>query len=96
MRKARNARSNELEDLVSVGPAMRRDFETLGIRTVEQLKDCDAEDLYLKLCGRTGARHDPCVQDVFSAAIAQARDPELPAERKQWWYWSRERKKRGR
>ena len=25
-----------LEDLVSVGPAMMRDFELLGVRTVEQ------------------------------------------------------------
>jgi hypothetical protein len=25
--------------------------------------------------------------------VAQARDPQLPVERCQWWYWSRERKR---
>jgi len=32
------------------------------------------------------------VLDVFRAAVAQARDPRLPAEQCQWWYWSRKRK----
>jgi hypothetical protein len=35
---------------------------------------------------------DLCAQDVFSAAIAQARNPLLPADQCQWWYWSRQRK----
>jgi len=26
------------------------------------------------------------------AAVAQARDPFLPAEQCRWWYWSRQRK----
>jgi hypothetical protein len=25
--------------------------------------------------------------------VAQARDPRLPAEQCQWWYWSRHRKR---
>ncbi len=82
----------KLEDLVSVGPAIRRDFELLRIRTVSQLARRDAEDLYRRLNRKTGTRHDPCVLDVFRAAIAQARDPDLPREQCQWWYWSRLRK----
>jgi hypothetical protein len=31
--------------------------------------------------------------DVFRAAVAQARNPQLPAEQCQWWYWSRLRKR---
>ncbi len=81
-----------LKDLYSVGPATLADFERLGIRTVPQLARKNARGLYLQLCEVTGARHDPCCQDVFSAAIAQARDPDLPAERRRWWYWSRLRK----
>ena len=30
---------------------------------------------------------------LASAAVAQARDPQLPVEQCQWWYWSRKRKK---
>jgi len=83
-----------LEDLISIGPAMRRDFELLGIRTMKQLARQDPARLYRKLCRITGQRVDICCQDVFSAAVAQARNPFLPAEQCQWWYWSRLRKAR--
>ncbi|HLY62648.1 MAG TPA: helix-hairpin-helix domain-containing protein [Terriglobia bacterium] len=81
-----------LRDLISIGPAMLRDFELLGIRTVAQLARRDPKKLYEALCRKTGQRQDICVLDTFSAAVAQARDPLLPAGESQWWYWSRKRK----
>jgi len=81
-----------LAELVSAGPAMLRDFELLGIRTVAQLRRRNPCSLYQQLCRITGRHHDICCQDVFSAAIAQARNPLLPPEQCQWWYWSRRRK----
>jgi hypothetical protein len=89
-------KERRLEDLVSVGPAMMRDFELLGIRTVGQLARQKPESLYEKLCRVTGKSQDICCLDVFSAAVAQARDPHLPAEQRQWWYWSRKRKAQDR
>jgi nucleotidyltransferase/DNA polymerase involved in DNA repair len=89
---AMNERS--LKDLVSIGPAMLRDFERLGIRSVAQLARQKPESLYEKLCQATGKSQDICVLDTFSAAVAQARNPQLPAEQCQWWYWSRKRKAR--
>jgi nucleotidyltransferase/DNA polymerase involved in DNA repair len=83
-----------LKDLVSIGPAMLRDFELLGIRSVAQLARQKPESLYEKLCRVTGKSQDICVLDTFSAAVAQARNPQLPAEQCQWWYWSRQRKAR--
>ena len=82
----------KLNNLVSVGPAMLRDFEQLGIRSVDALAQQDPKRMYQRLCRITGERQDPCVLDVFSAAVAQARDPLLPPEQCQWWYWSRKRK----
>jgi len=81
-----------LQDLISVGPAMLQDFEMLGIRSVKQLARQDPVKLYRKLCRITGQHVDICCQDVFTAAVAQARNPLLPAEQCQWWYWSRQRK----
>ena len=81
-----------LQDLISVGPAMLHDFELLKIRSVQQLARQDPVKLYRKLCRITGERMDICCQDVFLAAVAQARNPLLPAEQCQWWYWSRQRK----
>ncbi len=72
---------------------MLGDLEQLGIRSVPQLAEADAEDLYRKLCRATGQRQDPCVLDTFRCAVAQARDPHLPREQQDWWYWSRLRKR---
>jgi hypothetical protein len=83
-----------LQDLISVGPAMLRDFELLGIRSMKQLACQNPTRLYRKLCRTTGQPVDICSQDVLAAAIAQARDPLLAAEQCQWWYWSRQRKAR--
>lgn len=84
--------ARRLRDLVSVGPAIERDFQMLGIRSVDVLARKDPERLYTRLCAVTGQKQDPCVLDTFRAAVAQARDPFLPHRRCQWWYWSRQRK----
>lgn len=84
--------SRSLTDLISVGPAMLRDFERLGIRSVARLARASPRRLYDRLCRVTGRRQDICCLDAFTAAVAQARNPRLPAEQCQWWYWSRRRK----
>jgi hypothetical protein len=83
-----------LQDLISVGPAIARDFELLGVKTVAQLARRNPENLFERLCHVTGQAQDICCLDVFRAAIAQARNPELPMAQCQWWYWSRLRKAR--
>ena len=87
-----SVKERELDDLVSVGPAMLRDFEQLGIASVAQLSRQSPEKLYEKLCQITGQAQDICCLDVFRAAVAQARNPRLPLDQCQWWYWSRKRK----
>lgn len=84
--------TRRLGDLGSIGPAMLRDFEQLGITSVAQLARQQPRELYDRLCVLTGTRQDPCVEDTFTCAVAQARDPFLPEEQRQWWYWSRVRK----
>jgi len=87
------AETRQLKDLVSVGPAMLEDFELLGVQTVAQLRRRNPQRMYRELCRIRGQRIDPCCLDTFMAAVAQARDPELPIEQRQWWYWSRVRKR---
>jgi hypothetical protein len=81
-----------LQDLISVGPAMLRDFELLGVGSISQLARQNPRKMYDRLCRIKGQRVDVCCLDVFQAAVAQARNPLLPAEKCQWWYWSRRRK----
>lgn len=81
-----------LEDLSGIGLAMLADFERLGVKSVGDLARRDPRELYDRLCRITRTRQDPCVLDVLSCAVAQARDPRLPAARRRWWWWSRLRK----
>ncbi len=76
----------ELKDLISIGPAMLRDFELLGISSVAQLARQNPQSLYDQL-GRVAPEHqDICVLDTFAAAVAQAKKPHLPAEQwRRWW-----------
>jgi hypothetical protein len=90
--KSVRQRVRQLRDLISIGPAMLRDFELLGIRSVAQLARQNPERMYEKL-GRIARQHqDICVLDTFCAAVAQARNPRLPGEKCEWWYWSKKRK----
>lgn len=79
-----------LSKLKNVGPATRNDFRLLGIETVEQLAEQDADDLYFKLSATLGERVDPCVHDVFTATIHQAQTGEAFS----WWHFSDARKQR--
>jgi hypothetical protein len=85
----------QLSDLVSIGPAMLRDFELLGVGSVAQLARRNPEKMYEKLCEVTGQAQDICCLDVFRAAVAQAKNPNLPNDQRQWWQWSRKRKASG-
>lgn len=89
-------KERRLQDLGGIGKAMLRDFELLGVSSVLDLSRRNPDSLYDKLCELTGTRQDPCVLDTFRCAVAQAKDPNLPVEQRNWWYWSRKRKKGGK
>ena len=84
----------QLGDLISIGPAMLRDFELLGIRSVAQLARQNPRRMYEKLGRIAGQHQDICVLDVLCAAVAQARNSRLDAQKCQWWWWSKQRKQR--
>lgn len=87
--------AQSLLKLRSVGPATLQDLLLLGVDTPAKLAASDPRLLYEELCRRTGQRVDICQYDVFCCAVAQARDPNLPAEYKDWGWWSRRRKAAG-
>jgi hypothetical protein len=87
---AAHTRTRRLTDLRNVGKATLADFAILGITNIEDLVPADPLTLYTRLCAVTGARHDPCVEDVFAAAIHEART----GEAKDWWAFTPARKAR--
>jgi hypothetical protein len=84
--------NRQLKDLAGVGPATISDLLILDIHSVAELSLQEADELYARLCQRTGKEHDICCLDAFRCAVAQARNPQLPTEQRNWWYWSRLRK----
>jgi nucleotidyltransferase/DNA polymerase involved in DNA repair len=85
---AKPTKDKRLRDLRNVGKATLADFAVLEIETVEQLTSCDAKTLYVMLQQRTGLAHDPCCEDVFAAAIHEAKT----GEALNWWVFSKQRK----
>lgn len=81
---------NDLLTLMNVGTATCQDFELLGIKSIAELANASADDLYLRLQKMTGKSHDPCVWDIFAAAINEART----GIKQPWWEWTKIRKKR--
>lgn len=82
---------SELLSLQNVGKATLDDLNLLGITTIDMLKKQDPNTLYTKLCKLTGNKQDPCVWDVFSAIIHEAKT----GEKTPWWHWTTVRKSRG-
>lgn len=81
---------HELLTLANIGPAMLKDFGLLGIDSIKALAKQDADELYARLQKITLSKQDPCVWDVFAAAIHEAKT----GKRTKWWEWTKVRKKR--
>jgi hypothetical protein len=77
-----------LQDIPNVGPATVGDFHLLGIHRPEQLIGRDPYALYDELCAESGQRHDPCVYDVFIAAVRFMEGGPATV----WWKFTAERK----
>ena len=88
MKASSSDMATRLEDIPNVGPAIAKDLRGIGIQTPSQLKEEDGLTLYLKLNAITGIRHDPCVADIFIAAIDFMNGGEI----KPWWSYTAQRK----
>jgi hypothetical protein len=80
----------KLEDLPNVGPSLAANLRRVGIDRPRKLVGRDPYALYRALCDVTGARHDPCVLDVFISAVRFMEG----APRRPWWHYTAERKRR--
>ena len=80
----------DLEQIPNVGPSIAANLRLIGISSPEDLLGNDPYAMYDELCDTTGVRHDPCVIDVFIAAVRfMAGEPAKP-----WWKYTSERKRR--
>ncbi len=77
-----------LQDIPNIGPAIAEDLRRLGIQRPVDLKELDPYKMYDDLCRLDGKRYDPCVMDVFIAAVDYMNGgPSTP-----WWKFTPQRK----
>lgn len=79
-----------LQAIPNVGKAIEKDLIRLGITTPVDLIGKDPYQMYADLCQVTGKRYDPCVADVFIAAVRYMEG----GPPKKWWEFTPERKER--
>ena len=80
---------SRLEALPNIGEAIARDLCLIGIGHPKQLIGKDPYTLYQALCTQSGQTHDPCVLDVFIAAV----DIMEGGSAQPWWTFTAERKR---
>ena len=78
----------KFQEIPNIGKASAEDLVRLRVRSVRDLSRRDPLTLYKRLCRLDGARHDPCVIDVFMAAVDHAKT----GARKPWWAYTTRRK----
>jgi len=67
---------------------MEKDLIDLGLQHPIELINQDAYKMHERLCAMTGKQHDPCVIDIFLAAI----DYMQGGSPKKWWEFTSIRK----
>ena len=82
------AGAEKLESIPNVGPVIAAKLRLLGFALPSELAGQDPYEMYRNLCEQTGKRYDPCLLDVFIAAVSFA-NGESP---KPWWKFTNQRK----
>lgn len=77
----------ELEQIPGVGKSIAEDLWNLGIRSIEELKTKDPEDLYLQHCVQMGGPVDRCILYVFRCANYYAAHERHDPALLKWWNW---------
>ncbi len=78
---------SELEQLEGVGESISKDFKSLGINSIKDLKDKNPETLYEELMKKQNKHIDRCMLYVFRCAIYQAKTKNPKEELCKWWNW---------
>ena len=89
MKTVNRAENTDLQQIPNVGPSIAAKLRQIGISSPHDLVGKDPYAIFEQLCRTTGVRHDPCLLDVFIAAVRfMAGEPAKP-----WWTYTPERKR---
>jgi len=88
MKNPNRATVSKLEALPNIGKSISADLNLIGINHPQQLIDQDPIKMYQALSAAKNQKVDPCVLDVFMAAV----DFMNGGETKPWWRFTQKRK----
>jgi hypothetical protein len=77
----------DLQEIPGVGKSIEKDFNSLGIYKISDLKNRNPEKLFDDLCKNTGANVDRCVLYVFRCAVYYSKTPNKNPHLLKWWNW---------
>ena len=76
-----------LQAIPGVGKSVSLDLWNLGIRSIEDLRGQDAQELYDRLCTMQQAKIDRCMLYTLRCAVYFASTEERDPELLKWWNW---------
>jgi len=80
----------EFQQIPGVGKSIALDLWNLGFRSVQELKDQDPEELYVRQTIQQGTHVDRCMLYVFRCAVYYASNEQHDPELLKWWNWKDE------
>ena len=87
MSKHAKSELQELQQIPGVGKKIAEELCDLGLRTVQDLRNRDPEELYFRLCVQKGMNVDRCMLYVFRCAVYYATNKKHDPELLKWWNW---------
>ena len=78
---------SDLRKIPGIGENIEQDLINIGIESIDDLKGCDPEELYLKDCLFKGFTEDKCQLYVFRLAVYFTENEVHESEKLKWWYW---------
>lgn len=77
----------QFRKIPGVGKIIAEDFWNIGLRSLADFKNADAEALYNKLCTYQKCTVDRCMLYVFRCAVYYASEKKHDPELLKWWNW---------
>lgn len=87
MGKAATEETRDLTDIPGVGPKIRGYLWNLGVRSIQDLKGRNPEELYFQDGTIKGTLDDRCLLYVFRLAVYYVDHEDHDPEKLKWWYW---------
>lgn len=79
---------SDLQRVPGIGAKKEKMLEELGYHSLNELKNADPDDLYVRASIKECEQLDKCVLYAFRCAVAYANDPQPDNSKYRWWYFT--------